>query len=103
MHGRTKSNDGSRGLGVGGVVCPGLRSLTQEELGPGEHPASSPVSILHPQTKGFEWQLSTLVLASELAGANSMKGCNLGDFRPHFSSHCSLDPGKTAALVTGLV
>lgn len=30
--------------------------------------------------KGFEWQLSTLVLASELAGANSMKGCNLGDF-----------------------
>lgn len=50
--------------------------------------------------KGSEWQLSTLVLASELAGANSMKGCNLGDFPPpHFSSHCSLDPGKTAALV----
>lgn len=33
--------------------------------------------------KGSEWQLSTLVLASELAGANSMKGCNLGDFPPY--------------------
>ena len=32
--------------------------------------------------KGSEWQLSTLVLASGLAGANSMKGCNLGDFPP---------------------
>lgn len=32
--------------------------------------------------KGSEWQLSTVVLASGLAGANSMKGCNLGDF-PH--------------------
>lgn len=53
--------------------------------------------------KGSEWQLSTLVLASGLAGANSMKGCNLGDFpthaHTHSSSHCSLDPGKRAALV----
>lgn len=29
-----------------------------------------------------------------------MKGCNLGiSPTPFFSSHCSLDPGKTAALV----
>lgn len=85
MHGRTKSNDGSRGLGVGGVACPGLRSLTQEELGPGDISAPSPVSILHPPDReGFEWQLSTLVLASELAGANSMKGCNLGFPPPLF-------------------
>lgn len=81
---RTKSSDGRRGLGVGGVFCLGLRSLTQEELGPGEHPASSPAapSFTLQTEKVSEWQLSTLVLASGLAGANSRKGCNLGDFPP---------------------
>lgn len=41
--------------------------------------------------KGSKWQLSTLVLASGLAGANSMKGCNLGDFLPpHTHTHTLL-------------